>query len=87
MSVHEPPRQNPHPPAPPKGSNSTLGNHSISADIEQALAPRMLSYLRADVDPAQSTGPLSAYCFMTGFMCASTLLPLAAAYPLMSPPQ
>jgi len=25
-------------------------------------------YVMMDVDPAQSSGPLSAYCFMTGFM-------------------
>ena len=26
------------------------------------------SYLMADVDPAQTTGPLAAYCFMTGYV-------------------
>jgi hypothetical protein len=26
------------------------------------------SYLMADVDPAQCTGPLAAFCFMTGYM-------------------
>jgi len=40
-------------------------------DIEN-VAPKQTvsfwSYLMTDVDPAQTTAPLAAYCFMTGFM-------------------
>jgi hypothetical protein len=28
----------------------------------------ILTHLKGDVDPAQATGPLVAYCFMTGLM-------------------
>jgi hypothetical protein len=40
-------------------------------DVEH-VAPKqtvsLWSYLMADVDPAQTTAPLAAYCFMTGYM-------------------
>lgn len=32
------------------------------------------SHLMAEVDPARSTLPLAAYCFMTGFMFVSSCL-------------
>jgi hypothetical protein len=31
----------------------------------------ILTHLKGDVDPAQATGPLVAYCFMTGMMYVS----------------
>ena len=31
------------------------------------------TYIMEEVDPSRSTLPLSAYCFMTGFMCVSLL--------------
>jgi hypothetical protein len=34
-------------------------------------AQSLWTHLMADVDPNQSTGPLAAFCFMTGYMCVS----------------
>ncbi|KAL0958493.1 hypothetical protein HGRIS_000632 [Hohenbuehelia grisea] len=43
-----------------------------SSDPERAVAVRssssLLAYLNSDVDPAQATAPLAAFCFMTGFI-------------------
>jgi hypothetical protein len=38
------------------------------AAVKQNRTASFRSYLMADVDPAQTTAPLAAYCFMTGFM-------------------
>ncbi|KAF8221588.1 hypothetical protein L208DRAFT_1327093 [Tricholoma matsutake] len=50
------------------------GHNSKTEDVERgvqgALAQSLWAYLMADVDPAQSTGPLAAFCFMTGFIDA-----------------
>lgn len=35
-------------------------------------------YLQGDVDPAQTTGPLAAYCFMTGYMCVALFYPVTS---------
>ncbi|KAL0566241.1 hypothetical protein V5O48_015773 [Marasmius crinis-equi] len=32
--------------------------------------PRIVQYLKEDVDPVQCTGPLAGFCFMTGFIDA-----------------
>ena len=42
------------------------------------------SYLNSDVDPAQSTGPLAAFCFMTGYMYVVSLSIQAVTHPLCS---
>lgn len=55
---------------------------SYDADRERiafelgSLTPRnnVLTRLKGEVDPEQSTGPLIGYCFMTGFMCVSDSL-------------
>ncbi|KAF4577092.1 hypothetical protein EYR36_005079 [Pleurotus pulmonarius] len=44
-----------------------------SGDYDQSVATRTTTsaiwdHLNGDVDPAQSTGPLAAFCFMTGFI-------------------
>ncbi|KAJ7484396.1 hypothetical protein FB451DRAFT_1232359 [Mycena latifolia] len=43
-------------------------------DEERAMAkpsrPTFWEHLNTDVDPAQATGPLAAFCFMTGFIDA-----------------
>ncbi|KNZ82148.1 hypothetical protein J132_07733 [Termitomyces sp. J132] len=42
-------------------------------DVERGSSSSLLSfwsYLNSDVDPAQSTGPLAAFCFMTGYLDA-----------------
>jgi hypothetical protein len=38
------------------------------AEQEPSSRWSVWSYLMADVDPAQCTGPLAAFCFMTGYM-------------------
>lgn len=54
-----------------EGTPSTSTAVISKADVEHA-APRQIvslwSYLVTDVDPAQSTAPLAAYCFMTGYI-------------------
>jgi hypothetical protein len=55
---------------------STMDARNSKADDtelgEQGTPAHSLwTYLMADVDPAQSTGPLAAFCFMTGYMCVS----------------
>jgi len=52
-------------------STSTAAVLKGDSDAEHvALKPTasLRSYLMADVDPAQTTAPLAAYCFMTGFI-------------------
>jgi hypothetical protein len=54
-----------------KGTLSTSTAVVQKGDAEHvALKPTasLRSYLMADVDPTQTTAPLAAYCFMTGFM-------------------
>lgn len=58
---------------PEKGELPTPVSHS-GADQEQALwmAPTAIlttAHIMGEVDPRRSTFPLTAYCFMTGFMC------------------
>ena len=47
-------------------------SHSTIVEVAQLWAsPRTVfsaAHLMGDVDPAKSTFPLAAYCFMTGFM-------------------
>ncbi|KAJ6521598.1 hypothetical protein B0H19DRAFT_1203794 [Mycena capillaripes] len=38
--------------------------------MEKPSRPTFWQHLNTDVDPAQSTGPLAAFCFMSGFMDA-----------------
>ncbi|KAJ7669348.1 hypothetical protein DFH06DRAFT_181718 [Mycena polygramma] len=58
---------------------TTLDDQSVPSkettrDEEGAMAkptrPTFWQHLNTEVDPAQSTGPLSAFCFMTGFIDA-----------------
>jgi hypothetical protein len=49
-----------------KANDTELGERGTPAHS-------LWTYLMADVDPAQSTGPLAAFCFMTGYMCVSFL--------------
>lgn len=59
----------------PMAANTT----SYNADNERIalepgpLTPRnnIMTRLKGEVDPEQSTGPLVGYCFMTGFMSVS----------------
>lgn len=56
-----------------KGTQSTSTAVTVvsKGDVEHAAVKQtatLRSYLMADVDPAQTTAPLAAYCFMTGFM-------------------
>ncbi|KAG6910734.1 hypothetical protein DXG01_008266 [Tephrocybe rancida] len=43
---------------------------SHKEDVERGSASQLSfwSYLNSEVDPAQSTGPLAAFCFMTGYI-------------------
>jgi hypothetical protein len=43
--------------------------HDAELAMEKPSRPTFWQHLNTDVDPAQSTGPLAAFCFMTGFMC------------------
>ena len=42
-------------------------------DGQKTMASRLQKHLRRDVDPDQSSIPLVAYCFMTGFMYVQDL--------------
>lgn len=58
-------------PSASKGTQSTSTAVVPRGDVEHVAAKQtasLRSYLMADVDPAQTTAPLAAYCFMTGFM-------------------
>jgi len=47
-------------------------NRHNGEDVDNASTMVMLkNYLFEEVDGEQSTAPLSAYCFMTGFMCVN----------------
>ena len=56
-------------------SASTASDRSVARRL---LTPAVYDHLMADVDPAQSTAPLAAFCFMTGYMSVSPS-PLPAA--------
>lgn len=54
-------------PSASKGTQSSTTEGDVEhVAVKQTVTLR--SYLMADVDPAQTTAPLAAYCFMTGFM-------------------
>ena len=60
--------------------HSTLsmdGRNNKTVDPERgergARALSFWGYLQTDVDPAWSTAPLAAFCFMTGYMYAISL--------------
>ncbi|KAJ7148633.1 hypothetical protein C8R43DRAFT_1128866 [Mycena crocata] len=52
----------------------SMPNGKEGHDAELAMAkssrPSFWEHMNTDVDPAQSTGPLAAFCFMTGFIDA-----------------
>ncbi|KAJ7928154.1 hypothetical protein B0H13DRAFT_1018783 [Mycena leptocephala] len=52
----------------------SVPNSKEMHDAELAMAkpsrPTFWQHLNTDLDPAQATGPLSAFCFMTGFIDA-----------------
>jgi hypothetical protein len=52
----------------PTAPSSLIPVTSNSNTGKGRLAWLTTEYLKGDVDPAQSTAPLAAYCFMTGFM-------------------
>ncbi|KAJ7609704.1 hypothetical protein FB45DRAFT_943775 [Roridomyces roridus] len=51
-----------------------LDKEDSNVDAERAMAkphrPTFWEHLNSEVDPARATGPLAAYCFMTGFIDA-----------------
>ncbi|KAJ7590214.1 hypothetical protein C8J56DRAFT_589764 [Mycena floridula] len=51
---------------------SSTDEEAVSPTTQKQGATRISwrAYLAADVDPAQCTGPLAAFCFMTGFIDA-----------------
>lgn len=60
------------PPASSKASNNTLlGNNQLWSSPLDLFSYR---HWMSDVDPQQSTMPLAAFCFMTGFMCVQHFL-------------
>jgi hypothetical protein len=52
--------------APMSRSTTRQDEEGKVMDVPQARG--FWAYLNSSVDPDKSTGPLSAYCFMTGFM-------------------
>ena len=56
-------------------SATTASDRSLARRL---LTPAVYDHLMADVDPAQSTTPLAAFCFMTGYMSVSPALTLPA---------
>ncbi|KAF7362570.1 Aldedh domain-containing protein [Mycena venus] len=52
----------------PKTACNSKETHDAELAMENPLQPTFWQHLNTDVDPAQSTGPLTAFCFMTGFM-------------------
>jgi hypothetical protein len=57
-----------------KVPGATVSGNSSNSDLERASQKRhsisLWRYLMQDVDSKQTVGPLAAYCFMTGYMCA-----------------
>ncbi|KAG6864182.1 hypothetical protein C0991_011801 [Blastosporella zonata] len=52
-------------------ANSSSTTMSNKGDVEQgssSSSSSFWSYLNSEVDPEQSTGPLAAFCFMTGYI-------------------
>jgi hypothetical protein len=45
-------------------SASSSPKHAYDVEHQRSV----WSHLRSDINPKQATGPLAAYCFMTGFM-------------------
>ena len=56
-------------------SATTASDRSLARRL---LTPAVYDHFMADVDPAQSTTPLAAFCFMTGYMSVSPALTLPA---------
>lgn len=50
-------------------SQSSTRKDRCDGEDDGTTIARLKKYLFAEVDGEQSTAPLSAYCFMTGFMC------------------
>ncbi|KAJ7255312.1 hypothetical protein C8J57DRAFT_1186564 [Mycena rebaudengoi] len=46
--------------------------HDEELAMVKPSRPTFWEHLNSDVDPAQCTPPLAAFCFMTGFMCVLT---------------
>ncbi|KAF8217739.1 hypothetical protein K438DRAFT_1795562 [Mycena galopus ATCC 62051] len=44
--------------------------HDAELAMEKSSRPTFWQHLNTEVDPAQATGPLAAFCFMTGFIDA-----------------
>jgi len=56
-------------PSPVSAARSATFSHS-SGLMNRLMPDGIKSYLMTDVEPLQSTGPLAAYCFMTGYVDA-----------------
>ncbi|KAJ6572085.1 hypothetical protein B0H19DRAFT_1132514 [Mycena capillaripes] len=51
-------------------SKETTVAHDEEGAMAKPTRPTFWEHLNTEVDPAQSTGPLAAFCFMTGFIDA-----------------
>ncbi|EAU81393.2 hypothetical protein CC1G_05223 [Coprinopsis cinerea okayama7 len=60
-------------------ANSVQGHdpEQQGKDILQQEESTWMQYLMTDVDPKESTGPLAAFCFMTGYMLSGRYLAIA----------
>jgi hypothetical protein len=56
-----------------KVPGAAISGCTSNTDVERASQKRhsisLWEYLMQDVDPKETAGPLSAFCFMTGYMC------------------
>lgn len=63
----------------PSPSHTTVaGSNHSKRDAERGVpntAVSLWKYLMEDVDSSQTTAPLAAYCFMTGYMCVNSNIP------------
>lgn len=53
----------------PSSASSTVEGGGIQPEKEGKKTFSLWSYLNEEVDPKETTAPLAAYAFMTGYMC------------------
>lgn len=63
------------------GTFSTIDAEGGMTPSKAATTPNTFwTHLNEEVDPSQSTGPLAAFCFMTGYMCVLRYLAVKTPY-------
>lgn len=59
-----------HPEKMPSSASSTIEGGGVQAEKEGKVFS-LWSHLNEEVDPKETTAPLAAYAFMTGYMCVA----------------